>query len=92
MSVQNDLQGATILPLYYRLMAEVERQDEKHGRFDGASQLGKSRLALACLEDEVAEAVEAWREEKGPGLTWDHTREEVLQVAAVAIRALRDAL
>jgi hypothetical protein len=72
-------------------MAEVARQDEKHGRFDGATQLGKSRLALACLEDEVAEALQAWRGERR-ATTWDATREEVLQVAAVAIRALRDAL
>ena len=35
--------------LFFRLMEEVERADAKHGRFDGASQLGKSRLALACL-------------------------------------------
>lgn len=81
----------TLHPLYARLMAEVARQDEKHGRFDGASQLGMSRLALACLEDEVAEALQAWREERR-ALMFEQTREEVLQVAAVAIRALRDAL
>jgi hypothetical protein len=86
-----DQQTAVIPPLYFRLIREVERQDEKHGRFDGASQLGKSRLALACLEDEVAEAVQAWRDERKTP-RWEQTREEVLQVAAVAIRALRDAL
>lgn len=81
----------TVDPLYFRLIEEVARQDEKHGPFRGTSQLGTSRLAIACLEDEVAEAKEAWRDERS-GDTWEHTREEVLQVAAVAIRALRDAL
>jgi hypothetical protein len=81
----------TLDPLYFRLVEEVARQDEKHGRFEGATQLGKSRLAIACLEDEVREAVQAWRDERQASY-WDHTREEVLQVAAVAIRALRDAL
>jgi hypothetical protein len=72
------------------LMAEVARQDAKHGPFEGTP-LGRSRLALACLEDEVAEALDAWRAEcRGP--TWTQTREEVMQVAAVALRTLRDAL
>lgn len=74
----------------YALMVEIARQDEKHGPF-GGTVLGRSRLAIACLEDEVAEAREAWRSER-KALTWDATREEVLQVAAVAMRALRDAL
>jgi len=78
-------------PLMYALIGEIERQDEKHGRFQALTQLGASRLALACLEDEIAEAKQAWRDERKTP-TWDHTREEVLQVAAVAMRALRDAL
>ena len=73
-----------------RRAAEIERQDEKHGPYQGTI-LGRSRLALATLEDEVEEALEAWRGER-KALTWDATREEVLQVAAVAIRTLRDAL
>jgi len=85
-----DIAATGIEPVYVRLMAEVARQDEKHGRFEGTV-LGRSRLALACLEDETREAVEAWRGER-KGVLWEHTREEVLQVAAVAIRALRDAL
>jgi hypothetical protein len=82
--------GPTVDPLIYRLMAEMQRQDEKHGPFEGTL-LGRSRLAIACLEDEVAEAREAWRSERKAS-TWDHTREELLQVAAVAMRALRDTL
>lgn len=77
-------------PLIYRLMAEIARQDGKHGKFEGTT-LGRSRLAIACLEDEVEEARNAWRDER-KALNWDQTREEVLQVAAVAMRALRDAL
>lgn len=79
-----------LVPLLEVLVDEIERQDEKHGRFEGASELGRSRLALACLEDEVQEAIDAWRGERGAN-GWPETREEVLQVAAVAVRALRDA-
>lgn len=77
-------------PLVYALLVEIERQDEKHGPYQGTI-LGRSRLALATLEDEVSEALEAWRSER-KALNWDATREEVVQVAAVAIRTLRDAL
>ena len=75
--------------LLMQLETEVRRQDAKHGPFQG-TRLGRSRLALACLEDEVAEAKEAWRaDRKLP--EWPTARVEVLQVAAVAFRALRDA-
>lgn len=77
-------------PMVHQLLAEIARQDEKHGPFQG-TELGRSRLALACIADEVDEALLAWREERG-GLSWKTTRDEVLQVAAVAMRALRDAL
>jgi siroheme synthase (precorrin-2 oxidase/ferrochelatase) len=79
-----------VSPRIYALLAEIKRQDEKHGTFEG-SVLGRSRLAIACIEDEVEEVRLAWlAERRAPN--WDKTREEVLQVAAVAIRALRDAL
>lgn len=77
-------------PLIYALLEEITRQDEKHGPYQGTT-LGRSRLAIATLEDEVAESLEAWRGER-ESLNWDNTRKEVLQVAAVAIRTLRDAL
>lgn len=83
--------GPTLIhPLIYELMREIERQDDKHGPYQGTI-LGRSRLALATLEDEVAEALEAWRSER-KALHWNDTREEVMQVAAVAIRSIRDAL
>ena len=77
------------LTLMDELEAEAQRQDRKHGRFTGATALGRSRLAIACLEDEIAEVKEAWREERRTD-GWAHTEEELLQVAAVAMRALRD--
>lgn len=77
-------------PLVYAVLRECARQDEKHGPFEGTI-IGRSRLALACIEDEIAEAKQAWRVERS-GLLWEATRTEVVQVAAVAIRALRDAL
>jgi hypothetical protein len=86
----SDNQGVTMHPRLYQLAVEIDRQDETHGAFEGTT-LGRSRLALACLEDEVDEARLAWRDER-KALTWDATRTEVLQVAAVAIRTLRDAL
>ena len=72
------------------LKDEIKRQDAKHGPFEG-TRLGRSRLALACLEDETREALGAWRDERRAS-AWPETRTEVLQVAAVAMRALRDAL
>lgn len=75
---------------------EVRRQDEKHGSFKGfpggsqsGGKNGAARLAIACLEDEVEEAKQAWRSERGYP-TFVHTREELLQVAACAMRAVRD--
>jgi hypothetical protein len=84
-------ESEVIDPLIYRLLQEIARQDDKHGRFSGTTQLGRSRLGLACLEDEVAEALQAWREERRAP-TFENTRAEVLQVATVALRLLRDAL
>ena len=76
-------------PVVDELWDEIARQDSKHGPFTGVTALGRSRLAIACLEDEVAEVKDAWREErKADG--WPKTEEELLQVAAVAMRALRD--
>lgn len=76
--------------LLSELGVEITRQDAKHGPYQG-TRLGVSRLALATLEDEVREARDAWRVERFIG-QWAETRHEVLQVAAVAIRTLRDAL
>ena len=69
------------------LAAEVARQDCKYGPFTAT--VAGALLAVACLEREVREVDDAWREErKADG--WPHMREELLQVAAVAMRAFRD--
>ena len=71
------------------LDGEVRRQDAKHGtEFNAASPLGRIRLGVACLEDEVEETRNAWRDDRK---TWDfpNVREEALQVAAVALRLVR---
>jgi hypothetical protein len=82
-------EGEALDELLEEVLREVERQDEKHGPFEGTP-LGRSRLALACMQDEIAEALEAWRYERLEP-NWPDTRNEVLQVAAVAVRAIRDA-
>lgn len=71
------------------LCAEIAHQDAKHGPFTG-TRLGRSRLAVACLEDETREAMDAWRADRAPGSGWPHLRAELLQAAAVALRAIRD--
>jgi hypothetical protein len=79
-----------IVSLPIDVLTEIDRQDKEHGAFEG-SILGASRLAIACIEDEVQEVLLAWLAER-KALNWDQTREEVLQLIAVSIRALRDVL
>lgn len=69
----------------------IKEQNAKYGPFP--ADISGMRLAVACLEDEVAEVLQAWREERrthqrDDGLrgTWQETAEEALQVAAVAMR------
>lgn len=77
------------------LIAELEdecrRQDEQHGGFNvqGRDPSVSLRLALAVIEDEVVEALVAWRGERTAEVRVE-TREELLQVAACALRAVRD--
>lgn len=85
------------MALVTELLEEVDRQDEKHGPFEGSA-LGRSRLGLACVQDELAEALDAWRAERPQSdgyvdlHTCGRTRAELLQVAAVALRVIRDCL
>lgn len=84
------------------LQTEVTRQDTVMGGYhpdrDGV------RMAISSLEDEVEEAKLAWRVERsgspqphdscGPTCdrshAWRQTRSEALQVAAIALRLVRD--
>lgn len=66
---------------------EARRQDDIHPGEFPATRDG-IRLALACLDDEVKEALDAWREERR-GHGWENTRKELLQAGGIAIRAVR---
>lgn len=52
------------------------------------------RMHIAALEDETREALEAWHTEKSPPgaanpARWPGTRNELIQVGAVGLRAVR---
>lgn len=70
------------------LVREIENQDRQYGRFENST--GGMRLGVACLEDEVREVRDAWREGRH-SLSWFELRQEAIQVAAVAMRLVRDA-
>lgn len=85
--------------LVSELESEIVRQDQKWGPIEGASTAGAVRLGLALIADELEEARYAWRAERYDAprerrspTHWSDTHREVLQVAAVALRTLRDAL
>ncbi len=65
---------------------EVARQDAQYGPF--ADDVASVRLAVACLEDEVREARDAWDKWKRRP-DWFGLRQEAIQVAAVASRLAR---
>lgn len=67
--------------------AEVRRQDETHEAGYPATRDGL-RLALAAAEDELIEARDAHRDEREMAGWW-RTRDELLQLAAVVLRAVR---
>jgi hypothetical protein len=74
------------------LVAEIRRQDERHPDGYPATRDG-IRLGIAAAEDEVNEALDAWRTDrcKCPTplcghATWEKTRGEALQAAAVLMR------
>jgi hypothetical protein len=72
-----------------RLAAEIERQDARFGEF--TNNRASIRLGFACLEDEVAESLEAYEDDRRDdfcGLGFMATQEELVQVAALAHRLL----
>ncbi len=75
------------------LQEEIDRQDgiaEAAGYGYPFTRNGV-RLGIAALEDELTEVREAWRADKNhlESGAW-HLREELLQVAAVAVRIARE--
>lgn len=77
-----------------QLLAEIARQDARHPGGYPPERNG-IRAGIAALEDETGEALEAWHCEKKsppdrlPEHQWMDTRSELIQVAAVALRAVR---
>ena len=76
--------------MYIDLAAEVERQDERHP--DGYPYTRNGvRLGIAALEDEVAEVYDEWQHNHNHlGNCRAEIRVELLQVAAVAMRMIRE--
>lgn len=78
------------------LLGEVERQDAIHPAGFEATRDG-IRMAMAAMEDELAEAKEAWRgdrachhyTEDGYEHGWETVATELLQTVAVGVRILR---
>jgi hypothetical protein len=77
----------TRVPLWGLLDATMNHQERFYGPF--VNDVAGARLALAVLADELAEALEAWREERRQD-DWSTMHVEVLQLAAVACRLLMD--
>jgi hypothetical protein len=84
-----------IAPWLRGVQAEIARQDSLHPAGYPATRDG-TRLGIAAIEDELEEAKSAWRAERcrcgTPACTcstWAATREELLQIAAVALRTVR---
>jgi hypothetical protein len=70
------------------VLEEVERQDRLHRPY--RSDRDDVRLALCTVEDELEEALDAWRKEKGrPSNRWPKVAEEMRQSVAVGMRLLR---
>ena len=71
------------MSVYAEASSVVHDQEQKYGPF--TPDVAGVRLALAVLQDEVTEALGAWRDERRDP-HWIDTRCEVMQVAAVALR------
>ncbi len=70
------------------VLGRLARHDRKFGT-NWPAERNQLRLALATIEDEHREAYEAWRAGKRAG-DWTDLADELLDVAAVALRALRE--
>lgn len=78
-----------------QVLVESAQQDRRHPDGFPGDRNG-IRAGVAAIEDETREALEAWHFEKtlldgrDPEHQWTRTREELLQVAAIALRTLRE--
>lgn len=76
-------------PIFDALTGRVVRQEQKYGPFK--KDVADIRLALAVLQDELDEALLAWREDRRLPWSenaWADTISEVRDVAGVALRLL----
>jgi NTP pyrophosphatase (non-canonical NTP hydrolase) len=93
--VRNDEQPTTLDTLAENdpvVLAAVLDRLARHDQVFGVNwpaERNQLRLALATIEDEHLEAYEAWRAGKRAG-DWTELADELLDVAAVALRALRE--
>jgi len=69
------------------LQGEMLQQDRMYGTWGSSS--AQVRLAIACMDDEVQEALVEWQRYRAT-TDWLSVRAEALQVAAVAMRLVRD--
>ena len=80
--------------LFDRVEGVMDDQDAMYGAF--SMNVPMVRLGIAALEDEVVEALETWRkarEEIATDAVGEHVEElrvVIAQVAAIALRLLRD--
>lgn len=78
-----------------QVLVEVAQQDRRHPDGFPGDRNG-IRAGIAAIEDEAREALEAWHSEKSLAGNreeqhqWTNTREELVQVAAVVLRTLRE--
>lgn len=79
---------ARIDPVLIAVATEIERQDRIHPTGFPPTREGV-RYGLATIADELQETLDAWREERRAD-DWRLTAEELVQVAAVAVRVLRE--
>jgi hypothetical protein len=80
-----------MIEIHRMIDVAVNYQDSRYGPF--TRDIPGVRLALACLEDEMDEAKQAWRSDRKPkpGTEgWAATTSEVMDIVAVGVRLLRD--
>lgn len=74
--------------LLAELAREIERQDRIHPAGFPNTRDGQ-RAGIAAMEDELDETKAAWRDERSIE-GWPETHMEAMQVAAIAVRMIRD--
>jgi hypothetical protein len=74
-------------PLWRLLNTTMDHQERMYGMFK--NDVAGMRLGLAVAADELAETLQAWRDERRED-GWPETHVELMQLAAIACRLLMD--